>query len=253
MIQTLSVPADSPFFTGHFPGHPILPGIAHLAFVARALGGFSGAAIAEIPSLRLRSPVHPGDVLSMKIDGPTDEGTAGTVRFELRRETEVASSGSLRIGQAGEMPGLPEIPASTGDLPPVEALLPHQPPARLVRSVLEVSPEGLTGVAEIPGASPFAADGRVPAFVGLEAAAQGAAVLEALERREAPGPRIGYLVGLRGVRLAVAALPVERPFRFTVRLTGRAAPLSIYEVTVEGAGGAELLRGAISTFILAES
>ena len=178
------------------------------------------------------------------------------MRFELRREGEVVSSGSLRLGPASDLPSLPElpeVPEAPGPHPPVEALLPHAPPARLVRSVLEVSPEGLTGVAEIPGASPFAAAGRVPAFVGLEAAAQGAAVLEALERREAPGPRIGYLVGLRGVRCAVPALPVERPFRFAVRLTGSAPPLSIYEVTVEGAGGAELLRGAISTYILPES
>ena len=244
-MTTISVPVDSPFFAGHFPGHPILPGIAHLALVAQALGG---SPIVEIPSLRLRSPVRPGDVLSMKIEGPTDEGT---VRFELHREADLASSGSLRIGPASDLPELPEIPAPPGR--PVEALLPHQPPARLLRSMLEVSPEGLAGVAEIPGESPFAVDGRVPAFVGLEAAAQGAAVLEALERREASGPRIGYLVGLRGVRLAVGTLPVERPFRFAVRLTGSAPPLSIYEVTVEGAGGAELLRGAISTFILTES
>lgn len=251
MTSTLAIPPDHPYFTGHFPGHPILPGIAHLALVAQALGGFSATAIAEIPSLRLRSPVRPGDVLALKIDGPTDEGS---VRFEVRRGDDVASSGSLRIGPAGEMPELPEIPERPGDLPPVETLLPHQPPARLVRSVLEVSAEGLTGVASIPGASPFAAAGRVPAFLGLEAAAQGAAVLEALGRREAAaGPRIGYLVGLRGVRLAVAALPVERPFRFSVRLTGSAPPLSIYEAVVEGAGGAGILRGAISTFILPES
>lgn len=252
-MTTISVPDDSPFFAGHFAGHPILPGIAHLAFVAQALGGSPPASIVEIPSLRLRSPIRPGDILSMKIDGPTDEGI---VRFELRREAEVASSGSLRIGPVQDVPELPEVQEISGGHLPVEALLPHQPPARLVRSVLEVSPEGLTGVAQIPGGSPFAAEGRVPAFLGLEAAAQGAAVLEALGRREAPGPRIGYLVGLRGVRLAVASLPVERPFRFTVRLTGSAPPLSIYEVVVggsEGTGGAELLRGTISTFILPES
>jgi 3-hydroxyacyl-[acyl-carrier-protein] dehydratase len=245
MIATLTVPAESPFFTGHFPGHPILPGIAHLSLVTQALGG---APIVEIPSLRLRSPVRPGDVLALKIDGPADEGT---VRFELRRGEESVSSGSLRLRSGGEVPDLPEIPETPG--PPVKDLLPHAPPARLVRSVLEVSPEGLTGVAEIPSASPFATDGRVPAFVGLEAAAQGAAALEALGRREAPGPRIGYLVALRGVRCAVPFLPVERPFRFSVRLSGSAPPLSIYEVTVEGAGGAELLRGSISTYLLPES
>ena len=237
------IPPDSPFFTGHFPGQPILPGIAHLALVAQALGGVS---ITEIPSLRLRSPVRPGDVLTLKVDGPTEEGS---VRFEVRREGDVASSGSLRVGPAGELHELPEVPEPPDPHPSVETLLPHAPPARLVRSVLEVSPEELIGVAEIPGASPFAVDGRAPAFVGLEAAAQGAAVLAALARRDAPGPRIGYLVAIRGARCAVATLPVDRPFRFVVRLTGSAPPLSIYQVSVEGAGGAELLRGSISTYM----
>ena len=243
----LPIPADSPFFTGHFPGHPILPGIAHLALVAQALGG---ASIAEIPSLRLRSPVRPGDVLAAKIDGPAD---TGTVRFEMRRDDEVVSNGTLRLGSGGETADLPEIPEPSGPFPPIATLLPHAPPARLVRSVLEMSPEGLTGVAEIPGASPFAVDGRAPAFVGLEAAAQGAAVLETLGRQNAPGPRIGYLVAIRGAHCAVSTLPVGRPFRFAARLTGSAAPLSIYEVTVEGTGGAELLRGTISTYIPSES
>ncbi|HKH49837.1 MAG TPA: hypothetical protein VKM72_34725 [Thermoanaerobaculia bacterium] len=244
----LPIPADSPFFAGHFPGHPILPGIAHLAVVAQALGGVS---ILEIPALRLRSPARPGDVLAVKIDGPADEGT---VRFEIRREDQVVSNGTLRAGSSGETPDLPEVQeVPAGLFPPIAALLPHAPPARLVRSILEVTPEGLTGVAEIPDASPFAAEGRAPAFVGLEAAAQGAAVLETLGRQEAPGPRIGYLVAIRGARCAVPTLPVGRPFRFAVRLTGSAAPLSIYEVRVEGIGGAELLRGSISTYIPSES
>ena len=242
----LPIPADSPFFAGHFPGHPIFPGIAHLALVAQALGGVS---IAEIPSLRLRSPVRPGDVLAAKIDGPADDGT---VRFELRRDDEVVSNGTLRLGSGGEAPDL-SVMETPGPFPPIATLLPHAPPARLVRSVLETSPEGLTGVAEIPAESPFATGEQAPAFVGLEAAAQGAAVLETLGRQDAPGPRIGYLVVIRGARCAVPTLPVGRPFRFAVRLTGSAAPLSIYEVTVEGTGGAELLRGTISTYIPPES
>jgi len=247
MLATFPLPAGSPFFTGHFPGHPILPGIAHLALVTQALGG---AAVTAIPSLRLRNPVHPGDVLAAAIDGPAEDGT---VRFELRRDEEVASSGTIRVGSLDaepELPSLPEVPESSS-FPPVADLLPHAPPARLVRSVLSVSPEGMSGIAEIPRESPFAVAGWVPAFLGLEAAAQGAAVLEALGRGGG-GPRIGYLVALRGARFQVAALPVERPFRFTVRLTGSAAALSIYEVRVEGAGGAGILGGAISTWVPSE-
>lgn len=245
------VPVESPLFQGHFPGHPILPGISQLALIAQEIAGSGNREIVEISSLRLRSPVHPGDLLTARIDI-----VETTVRFELSREGEAVSSGTLRLGAPEESMGpaqLPEIDDTPGPHPPVETLVPHAPPARLIRSVQELSAEGLTGVAEIPGASPFVVDGQAPAFLGLEAAAQGAAVLEALGRRggpEATGPRIGYLVAIRGARLAVGTLPADRPFRIVLRLTGSAPPLSIYEVTA--AGETELLRGSISTYLLPE-
>jgi 3-hydroxymyristoyl/3-hydroxydecanoyl-(acyl carrier protein) dehydratase len=245
----VEIPADSPFFAGHFPGHPILPGIAHPLLVARALG--STARITEVGTLKLRSPVRPGDVLDLSGTGPGDDGI---VRFELRRGTEgVVSQGTFRIAPP-EWNGNPVLPAleAPGDFPPISTLIPHQPPARLVRDVLETSAEALTGIAEIPAGSPFVENGRAPAFLGLEAAAQGAAALEALSRRDVSGPsgpRIGYLVGLRNARFHTAWLPAELSFRVTVRLSGSAPPLSVYEVTVEGGDGAELVRGTISTYI----
>jgi 3-hydroxymyristoyl/3-hydroxydecanoyl-(acyl carrier protein) dehydratase len=242
----IEIPADSPFFTGHFPGHPILPGIAHPLLVAQCLGGKT---IAEILSLKLRNPVGPGDVLDLAATGPADDGT---VRFELRRGGDPISSGTLRLAPP-DWDGVPipavDLPEPSGHFPPVASLVPHAPPALLVHSVLDISAEELTALAVIPPASPFVTDGRAPAFLALEAAAQGAAVLEALGRRDAPGPRIGYLVGLRNARFSVPWLPAERPFRITVRLSGSAPPLSIYEVTVEGGGGIELARGTLSTFI----
>jgi 3-hydroxyacyl-[acyl-carrier-protein] dehydratase len=246
----VEIPADSPFFTGHFPGHPILPGIAHPLLVIRALGGT--AQIIEIATLKLRSPVRPGEVLDVSGTGP---GEDGVVRFEIRRDTEIVSQGMLRIAlpEWNRAPVL-SAPEAPGDFPPVSTLIPHQPPARLLRQILDASAEALTGLAEIPADSPFVEDGHAPAFLGLEAAAQGAAVLEALSRRDISGPsgpRIGYLVGLRNARFQVPGLPAELPFRITVRLSGSAPPLSIYEVTVEGEGGAELVRGTLSTYITA--
>jgi 3-hydroxymyristoyl/3-hydroxydecanoyl-(acyl carrier protein) dehydratase len=245
--RRFAIPADSAFFTGHFPGHPILPGIAHPLLVARCLGD---QPIAEIPSLKLRNPVGPGDVLDLTATGPTDDGA---VRFELRRGGDPISSGTFRLAPADWL-GEPE-PMQAADppepsrlFPPVASLVPHAPPALLVHSVLDASADALTGLAAIPAASPFVAAGRAPAFLALEAAAQGAAVLEALGRRDAPGPRIGYLVGLRNARFSVPWLPAERLFRIAVRLSGSAPPLSIYEVTVEGGGGVELARGTLSTF-----
>jgi 3-hydroxymyristoyl/3-hydroxydecanoyl-(acyl carrier protein) dehydratase len=246
--QRVEIPADSPFFTGHFPGHPILPGIAHPLLVARALAAGMEMRIAEIPSLKLRSPVRPGDVLDISGTGPEEDGS---VRFELRRGTQVISQGALRIAPP-DWEGATAVSAGCAGAPPIAVSIPHQPPARLVRDVLDAAEETLTASAAIPAASPFVEDGRAPTFLGLEAAAQGAAVLEALSRRDAPSPRLGYLVGLRNARFRTPWLTAELPFRVTVRLSGSAAPLSIYEVEVDDEEGAELARGTISTYATAQ-
>jgi predicted hotdog family 3-hydroxylacyl-ACP dehydratase len=121
-----------------------------------------------------------------------------------------------------------------------------------VRSAVAASAGEIVCVAEIPPDHPLAAAGRAPACLGVEAAAQGAAVLEALARREGedPGPRVGYLVGIREARFATPFLPVGRSFRVTARLVGSAPPLSIYEIAAGGDGSAGI-TATISTFLAA--
>jgi len=238
----IEVPEDSPFFAGHFPGHPVLPGIAHLAFVARALGD---GPLAEIRTLRLRRPVFPGDTLDLLLE----EGDEGLVRFDLRRGEEVVSSGVVRRGSNEEtyVADL-SLPASSR-FPPPGDLVPHAPPALLVQSLVEVSATGATAIAMIPEDSPFVEGGRAPAFVGLEAGAQTAAALEALDRRERveAGPRIGYVVGIRNARFADPWLPAGQALPITVKPAGSAPPLTIYEVRL--GGEPELLFGLVSTYL----
>ncbi|HKV08957.1 MAG TPA: hypothetical protein VJ725_12515 [Thermoanaerobaculia bacterium] len=237
----IQIPSDSPFFAGHFPGQPILPGIVQLALA------FPGSPIAEVRSLKLRRTVGPGDRLEVSGTGP---GADGVARFEIRRGEETVSQGAVRAGasEGGDLdPGVEAPPPSS--FPPPETLIPHAPPALLVRSVEAVSSEGISCFAVIPGDHPLARDGRVPSFLGLEAAAQAAAVLEALERRgEGGSPRVGYLVGIRDAVLRTPDLPVDRPFRVTARVHGSAPPLSMYQVALEGRNG-ELLAGTISTYL----
>ena len=233
---TVGIPASSPLFEGHFPGHPILPGVAQLAFVEKALG----APLAEVRAVKLRRPVGPGEVLELSLGDPDGDGWT---RFELRRGEEAVSSGSGRTAPATSPPDLPPLDV----LSPVEDLLPHAPPARLIRGIIETSPEGIVAVAEVPPGHPLVENGLAPALLGIEAAAQAAAVLEALQRTDAPGPRIGYLVGIREARL-LGAFPAGRPFRVTARLQGGAFPLSIYEIAVDG-----IAAGTISTYAAARS
>lgn len=227
----ITIPADSPFFAGHFPGHPILPGIAHLALVAQALGN---PPLAEVKTLKLRRPVGPGNVLDLTVE----DG-----RFELRRGDEVVSNGLVVLG--GEAVHVEPAGRASSSYPPPGELVPHAPPALLVSSVLEVSAEGASAIVEIPGNNPFVRKGRAPAFIGLEAGAQTAAVLEALGREGGEGPRIGYVVAIRNARFATPWLPAGTPLEVTVKAAGSAPPLSIYEVNLGGG----VVTGLVSTFI----
>ncbi|MBW8877283.1 MAG: hypothetical protein JF614_20150 [Acidobacteria bacterium] len=247
----VEIPTASPLFAGHFPGRPILPGIAHLALAQRALEDITGreVALAAVRSLKLRRPLTPGDRLELRIGPPGEDGEA---RFEVRCDGAAASQGVVEVW-SGPRPadgdsGAVDLPAAGFLLP--EALLPHRPPALLLRAIAEVS-EGATiavaAIAEVSPSHPLVADGRFPTFLVLEAAAQAAAALEALGRRESPGPRIGYLVGIRDARFTVPWLPAGRPLRVATRLEGGAFPLSMYAVTA-----GEVASGTLSTFLLAD-
>jgi predicted hotdog family 3-hydroxylacyl-ACP dehydratase len=104
--------------------------------------------------------------------------------------------------------------------------------------------------AVVPADSPYASSGTVPAFVGLEIAAQAAAVLEASEVHEecrAARPA-GYLVRARRIRSLVHELPVERRLVARVRRTARAQALGLYEAEVS-AEGQPVLRASFSLLL----
>jgi predicted hotdog family 3-hydroxylacyl-ACP dehydratase len=252
----VTVPAASALFTGHFPGHPILPGITHLALAQQALGEVLGreVALAAVRSLKLRRPVVPGDQPELRIGALGEDGAA---RFEVRCGSGLASQGVVEVwsgpAPADDSAGAAVLPEAV--FPPPEALLPHGFPALLLRAVAAAAEGSIVAVAEVSPRHPLAAEGRCPAFLALEAAAQAAAALEALGRREAAGPRIGYLVGIRDARFTVPSLPVGRRLRVAARLTGGAFPLSMYAVSIGeiSEAGREVAAGTLSTFLLADS
>ena len=130
-----------------------------------------------------------------------------------------------------------------------EALIPHRGKALFLRRVLRHEAESIDCVGVIPGTSPFVREGRAPAFVGLELAAQAAAALQALEGSDEGllTPRSGYLVGVREARFTSAWIPAECEIHARVRRTGRAGPLAVHDVLVLVAGS-ECVAGVISTY-----
>jgi predicted hotdog family 3-hydroxylacyl-ACP dehydratase len=134
--------------------------------------------------------------------------------------------------------------------PPPDALLPHRGGALFLRRVLSWEPGALAALCVIPSESPFVRDGRAPAVVGLDAAAQAAGALLRLEKtggRGGDAPRPGYLVAVREARFPTAWLRAGRELRVDVRRIGSAGPLAVHAVRLE-ADGVECLVARLSTY-----
>jgi 3-hydroxymyristoyl/3-hydroxydecanoyl-(acyl carrier protein) dehydratase len=89
----LAVARDHPAYAGHFPGHPVLPGVVILAEVLAAVEAATarGPEDWEIASAKFLAPVLPGAALTL-VHELLD---SGSVRFEVRCGAGVVASGTL--------------------------------------------------------------------------------------------------------------------------------------------------------------
>lgn len=89
----LVFPPEAEVFQGHFPGMPVLPGVAQLFFVRR----YARKAFPDFPDawdchkLKFRRVVAPNEALTMKVT----RKKPGSFFFELAVGEEVAASGSI--------------------------------------------------------------------------------------------------------------------------------------------------------------
>ncbi len=247
------VTPNSAYFEGHFPGRPILPGVALLAIVLETLARDLGqvAALRAIPFARLRRPVGPQDALAVE----ARDGGGGRVRFDVKCDGALVANGELILGRPDETgTATARAARAAGAAPPVASLVPQQPPMRFITSVVAEAADGLTCAARIPAACPLVAAGSAAALVALEAAAQTAAAWEALRRSRggaAASPRMGYLVAVRDVELFAARIPADETLLASARLDATAPPLMHYAVEV-ALGARPILRGTVATVLADE-
>ncbi len=77
VVGIKNITIDEPFFQGHFPGHPIMPGVLIIEAMAQVAGVGALNMKANIGKLayflrinnaRFRKPVVPGDTLRIEVD-----------------------------------------------------------------------------------------------------------------------------------------------------------------------------------------
>ena len=107
-----NVSANEPYFQGHFPGHPVMPGVLIIEAMAQVgavavlkLPGFAGkiALFAGIDKARFRRQVLPGDQLRIVVEVIKLRGTVGKASAIACVGEEVAAEAEIMfaLGERG--------------------------------------------------------------------------------------------------------------------------------------------------------
>jgi 3-hydroxyacyl-[acyl-carrier-protein] dehydratase len=238
---------------GHFPGRPIVPGIVLLVRASAVLAARRMASpLNGIRHARFRKIVAPDDRIILESRRAGDR-----IRVNLKRGAALVANAEFTVGSPGTDPNgsLEDLPEHAGRTPDFDALLPHRPPMRWLRNIVEESDTGIVCTARIPRAWVLAAPGNVPAVAAVEAAAQGAAIWEALHRSRVSGetaPRMGYLVSMRDIEWFEPGIEAETNFIVSATLTASIGMLTQYAIRATHRGST-LLRGTIGTMLVTEA
>lgn len=92
--RTVTIDANHPSLAGHFPGHPVVPGVVILGEVMYAIRELSQENIefVDMPSAKFMSPLNPGEPLTIRLDHEGD----GETEFTCTSGSRLIASGCLR-------------------------------------------------------------------------------------------------------------------------------------------------------------
>ena len=98
------VSMNEPFFVGHFPGNPVMPGVLQIEALAQVGAvallrqpAYQGklAFFARIENVRFRRPVMPGDTLHLEVELIQIRSTIGRGHGVARVDDQVVAEGDF--------------------------------------------------------------------------------------------------------------------------------------------------------------
>lgn len=106
LVALKSVTINEPFFQGHFPGHPVMPGVLILEALAQACGLLVLKSepvvqaqrifyLAGVDGARFRKPVVPGDRLVLKAQLLKKRGPLAKLRGEAEVDGTLVAEGEF--------------------------------------------------------------------------------------------------------------------------------------------------------------
>lgn len=95
----IKVKPDSPWFSGHFPDNPILPGIAQLAMVFDAIkqGTHNDFKVTHVQKVRFKQIVRPGDQLELTVQ-PISKNLFN-YSFRIMAKDDVVCTGTMFLNR----------------------------------------------------------------------------------------------------------------------------------------------------------
>ena len=99
-----NVTINEPYFQGHFPGHPIMPGVLQLESIAQTAGILMLRQVENLGQIayfiaaeevKWRKPVFPGDVLIIEVELTKVRGRLGKAKGVCKVDDEVVSEAEI--------------------------------------------------------------------------------------------------------------------------------------------------------------
>ncbi len=104
IVGAKNVTIGEPYFQGHFPGHPIMPGVFQLEAIAQVAGILMLRQIGSLnkiayfmaaENVKWRKPVRPGDTLVIEVDMTRCRGAIGKAKGVCSVDGEVVSEADV--------------------------------------------------------------------------------------------------------------------------------------------------------------